>query len=367
MTKQISRSQFGQTSEITESNKSQPNPASQKTERPMASERANDSPLGVATNMASATTDHSYTSVATAMVPPMAVKPAKKLNPVAARISPFQPGLQLVSVSSPPILPLVRTAFTCLATENGRELGIPMPIVEEVVSVFSGSPRQLEQAQLFAVANPPATSSIVSVTKRCAAPEKLDWTNYGGQYALLPIIEDAKGWVIIEQTTVGAITPAFLQGLIQIDHAAKQAGTWVMLLIAGSDRADVSQLTHVCGDLIEVAQCEPDVDCDTAFSIDCVGIRDLNSLGVGKTMCNVQLIDSVFHRRYTRFVSADLETRIMCELRGQQKSLDEIGSIFKINKSTVFRRLQGLPIPRPEEVDQDWLDRNLEALPSKSS
>jgi len=103
------------------------------------------------------------------------------------------------------------------------------------------------------------------------------------------------------------------------------------------------------------------VDCDTAFSIDCVGIRDLNSLGVGKTMCNVKLTDRVFHRRYERFVAADLDTRIMCALRGQKKSLDEIGNIFKINKSTVLRRLQGLPIPRPEEVDQAWLDRNLEA------
>jgi len=367
MNKPIPRTQFAQTSESAESSKSQPDPASQKTELPMASERANDSPLDVATNMASATFDHSCTSDATSVITPMAVKPAKKFNPIVMGISPFEPGLQIVNVLSTPILPMVRSAFTCLATEKGRELGIPMPIVEEVVSVFSGSPRQLEQAQLFAVANPPATSSVVSVTKRCAAPEKLDWTNYGGQYALLPIIEDAKGWVIIEQTTVGGITPAFLQGLIQIAHAAKQAGTWVMLLIAGSDRADVSQLTHVCGDLIEVAECEPDVDCDAAFSIDCVGIRDLNSLGVGKTLCNVKLTDGVFHRRYERFVAADLDTRIMRALRGLEKSQDEIGSLFKINKSTVLRRLRGLPIPRPEEVDQDWLDRNLEALPSKSS
>lgn len=366
MNKQIPRTQFNQTSESAESNKAQPNPTSQKTELPMASERANDSPLGVATNMASATFDHSCASDATSVVTPLAVKPARKFNPVVTKISPFQPGLLLVSVSCTPIMPLVRSTFTCLAKEGGRELGIPMPIVEEVVSVFSGNPRHLEQAQLFAAANPSATSNVVSVTKRCAAPERLDWT-YGGLYALLDIIGEAKGWVIIEQTTAAPITPAVLQGFIRIGHAAEQAGVCVMLLMICSDQANVSQLTHVCSDLIEVAECEPDVDCDTAFSIDCVGIRDLNSLGVGKTLCNVKFADGVFHRRYERFVAPDLDTRIMCALRGQQKSLDEIGSIFKINKSTVFRRLQGLPIPCPDEVDQDWLDRNLEALPSRSS
>lgn len=367
MTEPIPRTEINRTSASAESNDARPNSINQKAEFPMASESANDSLLGVATNMASATVDHSCTADATSVITPMAVKPAKKFNPVVTGISPFEPGLVIVSVPSAQILPLVRNAFTCSAIEKNRTLGIPMPLVDEVVSVFSGNPRQLEQAQLFAVANPPATSNVVSVTKKCAAPEKLDWTNYGGQYALLPIIEKAKGWVIIEQTAVGTITPAFLQGLIPIGHAAKQAGTWVMLLIAGSDRVDVSQLTHVCGDLIEVAECEPDVDCDTAFSIDCVGIRDLNSLGVGKTMCNVKLTEGVFHRRYERFIAADLDTRIMRALRGQHKSLDEIGSIFKINKSTVLRRLQGLPIPRPEEVDQEWLDRNLEALSPKSS
>lgn len=367
MNQQIPRPRTNQTIESAECNKAQPNPTSQKTDIPMASERANDSPLGVAIGMASEKTDHTYASDATAVVPPMAAQPTKKPNPVVSGISPFQPGLLLVSVSSVQILPLVRNALTCLAIEMSRELGIPMPVVEAVVSLYSGNPRQLEQAQLFASANPPATSGATASTKKCIALEKLDWTSSGGLYALLPIIDEAKGWVIVEQTIAGPISPATLQGLRRIAQTAEQAEARVMLFLAGMEKIDVSLLADVCGDLIEVAECEPDVDCDTAFSIDCVGIRDLNSLGVGKTMCNVQLMDGVFHRRYKRFVSVDLETRIMSELRGQQKSLDEIGSIFKINKSTVLRRIQGLPIPRPEDVDQDWLDRNLEALSSISA
>lgn len=298
----------------------------------------------------------------------VANKTTDVISLLTAGISPFSPGSTIVAVHQASLLPHVRHSMTDLAVAMSTALGIPMPNVESVLSVFSGNKRQLEQAEFFAAVNPLPTTGASHDFKTCAALDTLDWTSNEGQYLLLPLIAGAKGrWVIVEQEISGSITPTIAQGLIRIDHAARQAGVYVLLMIACSDRMDVSQLAHVCGDLIEVARCEPDVDCDTAFSIDCVGIRNLNSLGIGKTMCSVKLTDGVFHRRYERFVAADLDTRIMRALRGLQKSQDEIGSLFKINKSTVLRRLQGLPIPRPEEVDQDWLDRNLEALPSKSS
>ena len=287
---------------------------------------------------------------------------------LTAGISPFSPGSTIVAVHQASLLPHVRHAMTNLAVAMSTALGIPMPNVESVLSVFSGNKRQLEQAEFFAAVNPLPTTGASHDFKTCAALDRLDWTSNEGQYLLLPLIAGAKGrWIIVEQEISGSITPTIAQGLIRIDHAARQAGVCALLIIACSDRMDVSQLAHVCGDLIEVARCEPDVDCDTAFSIDCVGIRSLNSLGIGKTMCSVKLTEGVFYRSYAPFVSADLDTRIMCALRGQQKSLDEIGSILKSNKSTVLRRIQGLPIPRAEDVNQDWLDRNLEALPSKSS
>jgi len=49
------RTEISRTSESTEGNEARPNSISQKAEVPMASERANDSQLGVATNMVSAT------------------------------------------------------------------------------------------------------------------------------------------------------------------------------------------------------------------------------------------------------------------------------------------------------------------------
>lgn len=288
-----------------------------------------------------------------------AEKNASAFNPLIAGIGPFQPGLIIVSVPSSQLLAPARNAFTCLVLEKSSVLGIPVQDHESVFSVYSGNPRQLEQAQLFAAANPLSTTSVPHASKTCCAQDKLDWTSNEGLHLLLPTIEGATGWVICEQPSRGQITPAMSQGIIQIGNAAKTAGVWVVLILVCPGELQKSQLSHVCDEYIEVAQCEPDIGIDMAFSIDCVGIRDMNSHGIGKVMCSVKLADGVFHRRYDPYISACFETRIMWILRGQGKTLEEIGSILKKDKSTILRRLQGLPVPRRVEMGPDWLERNL--------
>src|ERR1035437_4258768 len=98
-------------------------------------------------------------------------------------------------------------------------------------------------------------------------------------------------------------------------------------------------LNQYCDEYIEVAPCEPDLEFDIAFSIDCVGLRDLNHFGIGKKMCSVRFSEGTFIRRYDSYISSSLKTRVLWTLRGQGRTLEEIGGILKVNKSTVLRRL----------------------------
>ena len=287
-------------------------------------------------------------------------KSAAVVNTVFDTICPIRHGLTIVSVPDESHLPHVMFSFIALARKKGSELGIPMPEAESVTSVHSGSPRDLEAVERFATANPDNNSWAPHVLKIFAAPHKLDLTSPEGQQLLQPIIEGSKGSVVILELVIhGPITPAVSQGLIRIGNEAKKAGVYVTLIVACSGKLQSSQLSYLCDEYIEVTQCEADVGFDMAFAIDCVGIRDLNSRGIGKTMCSETIINGEFKRRYAPFVSANHETRIIWYLRGQGNTLEEIGNLLKINKSTVSRRLRGLPAPRSVDRAQNWLDRNL--------
>lgn len=286
-------------------------------------------------------------------------KPVAEINPLSELISPIPPGLTIVCVSDATYLPHAKSAFTNLALKKSRELGLPMPDAKVVFSVDSGNQRQLEEAQLFASANFSGKTSVPHESKTCPAPQKIDWLSNEGLQFLLQFIKGDKRLVILDLTIVGPISAAVLQGFLWIRNAAQQADVFVMLIVACSGGTQKYSLSNVCDELIEVHPCEPDVGVDLAFSIDCVGIRNLNSLGVGKTMCSVKLVNGVFRHRYARYISAEHETRIMWALRGNGNTLEEIGVLLKVHKSTILRRLQGLPRPSNLVMGEDWLSRNL--------
>lgn len=275
-------------------------------------------------------------------------------------ISPVEPGLCIVSVPDPSYLNPVRLAVTKMLLEARNVLDIPFPVIGNVISLFSGNRRQLEQANALAAINTPTTGVVLHEFKSCVARDKLDWSSNEGQFALKPIMEQAKGGIILEQTMVCPISPAVTHGLNQISNVAQSVGAYAILLLATSSERDCLQLSHVCDELIEVAPCEPDVGDDAAFSFDCVGLRELNSLGIGKTMCSVKFSEGLLQHRFDPFISSNLETRVMWTMRGQGMSLDDIGAQFKKHKSSVFRRLRSLPKPRHMDLPKDWLSNNLE-------
>lgn len=284
-------------------------------------------------------------------------------------LSPVATGLTVFNVRDSSLLPLAKQVVTKWVLEKTNALGIPGPEVKSVISVFSGNPRQQEQARVIAAANTSVSNGVSHEFKICAARGKLVWTSDEGLCIALPMIVQANECLIFEQMISGPITPAVAQGLMQIASAAQRAGAFVILLLVCLGDCDSLQLMPICDEVIEVAPCEPDVGDDAAFSFDCVGVRELNSIGIGKTMCSVQFADGAFHYRYEPFISSNLETRVMWTMRGQGMKLDDIGAQFKMHKTSVMRRLESLPKPRHLDLPKDWLSNNLEmfSVPSRGA
>jgi len=239
--------------------------------------------------------------------------------------------------------------------------------VEAVHSLISGSPRFIEQSMIFAKAHASSAGKAISL-KVCHAQARLDWASKEGFHVFADYVYDAKdGILIAEQVIPGSITPDISQVMIRIGNAGKKANSRVFFLVVCSNEPKKSLLSEICDEYIEIDPCEPEVGSELAFSVDCIGIRDLNSLGIGKTMCSIKFSDGVFQHRFDPFISSNLETRVMWTMRGQGKSLDDIGAQFKKHKSSVLRRLQPLPKPRHLDLPKDWLSNNLEMFSVPSS
>ncbi len=282
-------------------------------------------------------------------------------NHLVPLISPIPLGLTIVSIREASLTPHVRNTFEQLALTGSTKLGIPMSKVKEVLSLYSGNVRQLEQAMALKNANVPPKKPVKHNFRACGSREGFDWFSDEGFCVLEPIIKEADGWLTLEQCSVGPVTVSIADGLFRIRNAAQQAGVWVMVFLVCQEGYEKSRLHEFCDEYIEVSPCEPDIGGETAFSIDCVGLRNLNPLGIGITMCSVKLSEGQFRRRYTPYISSNLETRVMWILRGQGKTLEEIGSLLQKNRSSVLRRLQGLPTPKPVNMADRWLERYLDS------
>jgi len=283
-------------------------------------------------------------------------------EPMAPKLSAIPKGLTIINCSDALDTAEVRNTFDRLATMGSSKLGIPMGPPSKVTSIYPEAGRRMEQAKYLFSANPalknPKNHAFMAVGSR----DRFDWCSPEGLNTLLPLVASATGWLMFEQQVMWPFSPIFATGLTHISNAAKQAGVRVMMFVVCADRCEKTALDQLCEEYIEVTSCEPNPDCRTAFVIDCVNIRHLNSHGLGKTMCSVNLAAGVLYRQFEQFVSHDLSDRVIWILRGQGKTEEEIGTVVGLNKSNVSRRLKGLPPPRKAGVRADWIDRYLEGV-----
>jgi hypothetical protein len=236
-----------------------------------------------------------------------------------------------------------------------------------MTSVYVGNPRRIEQARILADAGATGLTLAKHAYESVGVRGGFSWCGDAGLHILRPLIERAEGWLSVEQYLEGPVAPDQAEAMIRLRQAAKQAGVRVMLFLTCTDGLAKSRVGDICDEAIEVEACEPDPGVDIAFSIDCLGLDGLHSLGLGRTMCSVRVSDSTIRHVFESFVAPDLESRVMWLLRGQGKSLAEIGAMLKRNKTTVLRRLTGLPAPRRVKLADGWLEACLECLPVAES
>lgn len=277
-----------------------------------------------------------------------------------ADISPISIGLTIVNILDPSLLPDTRSALEKMVRDPKPGHPIFLEEVESITSIYCGNRRRLEHAKVMAAVSLPQKSNIQHNHRLIESRHGVNWGSDEGVCVLTPIVRKSQGLVTLEQELSGPVTPAFVDGMLRIRQTSKIARNRVMLFLVNTDPVEKTQLDGFCDEYFEIAPCEPDIDCYIAFSIDCVALRNLNRLGIGKSMCNAKLYDGLIHRTYAPFLSEKFVTRLVWYMRGNGMSYTEIGKLIKADKSNAFRCLKGLPPPMPITKPKDWLKRSLE-------
>lgn len=278
-------------------------------------------------------------------------------------ISTLAAGANLVFVSDKLPLNIIKAAFAKQIAEKGSIAGMPLPSdIRSIESIITGAVRGIEQAKAIYFASRPADNSIPLIFKSVGSKYTFDWLTQEGRIALLELINKSDGCLMVEQPFIEKYTSTIAESVIIANSAAERANVRLVIFISCPDGADTSLLNNCCQELFLVERCDPNPGCQFAFSVDCVGLRDLNLLGIGKAMCNVNLSEGSFTYHYEMFISSSLKSRIMWLMRGQGSSLEEIGTALSRDKSSIQRKLKKLPPPKHVRMPEGWQNQYLASI-----
>lgn len=275
----------------------------------------------------------------------------------------IEAGLTIIAMSAQNLAIHVKNIFEKAVLKQKTISHVGMPVVEEMLSLHTGSARQMAQERAFIILNEQEGGNVKHEYEELPSRGNFDYLTDAGQLVLISKIDElGAGVLTLTYVISGSFTPLVLSALMNIGNAAKQAGTFVLMFVVCDPTFNKLSLQPLCDELIVVDVCEPDVDYDLAFSIEFVGLKEMGIVGVGKSMCQIKSSKGKLIHWSRTFIASDLETRAMWVMRQQEMTLDAIGKHFGgLHKSNVSKRLKGLPNPPSYKVNEDWVKQYLVA------
>lgn len=186
-------------------------------------------------------------------------------------------GVIVIQMTTEKLLPEVRAAVEQSATQ-GSDKFLCLPGVTSITSIHSGGGRRVALAEILNAANKTQAGGI--------DPEiivygkgTVDWFCTAGISILTQHLDSSADLVIIEQVLKGPATPAVTDALLQLSYIARATDVRLVVVLSCPESLEKSGLSERVDEYILVKECAPYPGYVTAFSIDNINLRLLNSLG----------------------------------------------------------------------------------------
>jgi hypothetical protein len=225
-----------------------------------------------------------------------------------------------------------------------------------VVSLHSGTARSFEQIRLLAALCTDGADGEAEIEQRHIGRDGFDPCRDESISSLLAVLDPLPNSLIcVDQPFTAPLPDHVVEGITRLKQAAVAAGSHIMLFSSHVPASIRAQLTRIVDEVIDVEECEPEPGARLSFHIRWLGSMHLAGLDEASVMCSVRVTDRRYTYKGERFIAKDVKGRVMWLLRCQGWSLEAIGSLLKLNRSTVKRRLDQLPPLREISRPEDWL------------
>ena len=285
----------------------------------------------------------------------------KKLSKLAKSlpaVSELKTGLTLVVGHYGELIHFVHYVMVKELSMGAANLPVPMPECSSVLCVQSGPLRQLEQLQGLRAQlglSAPTFEKCQFVDR--VASRALDWSNPASVSIIcrLNIVKDG-GCVVLQQPPD---QNPDLQGLLELRRAAEKYKARIILFCPTV--AEEPKFSSVANEIFVATPCDSNPGFDDGFVVSCPELASPLSPASGKVLCCVRLGDDGLETEITPYVADDLKTRLMAILKADEWSMEKIGQLAGLNKSTVSRRLRMVSGAVPDGWDDAMLAEWLEA------
>jgi hypothetical protein len=276
--------------------------------------------------------------------------------PALLDLVPFRPGVVLVTFDAAESGFHARHLLEAHAAQGKSSLSLPFPPAAPVISLQTGTSRSFAQMRSFRGLCPQLAAA--NVEHRHAGREDFDFLREEGFQVLLDAVSTpSAGWVSLEQSFGEPLPQHVIEGFTRARHEALGASKHIMLFSSAPSPVLRQQIARFVDEVVEIDTCEPDPNARHSFSVRWSGARFVGDLGTGAVMVSVRLQNDRYRYRGAAYVSKDLAGRVMWRLRCADWTLQTIADLFRLNRSSVKRRLDQMPPVRPMRLPAGWLER----------
>ena len=283
-------------------------------------------------------------------------KPQERAIPIKkarrSKLTPISRGLTVILAESPTALNIAQAMFEHSIVNEKNELGVMLPDADRRVVIGSFSKRAMDAAQMLQ-ADAEGTPFIREDVGRDGY---FNVFSPAGISAIAARLKDGPT-VLFAIDSGSASTTDAREFMTEINRMAKEFASCVFVLtLRGTHDADALAYRF---EVFDVSDCEPEHGFIAGARLRLAGVNDLWSKNTVDVMCSVQIVNGKLRPDIQRFHGKTKVDRAIARLRYEGKSLQVIGDMAGIDKSTVSRRLKDLPPVTKKQWDDNWLTEAL--------
>lgn len=274
--------------------------------------------------------------------------PRKKITKIAdalrVALSPVQSGVVCFIVRDVSLMLPLRLVVQLHVLSATPISDVPIMAKETVTSLYGSSSRD---------------ASLSDALARCAvnAPQQIDKLYHArvdncrifnplsneGVHVTLENLQD-HGCVAAEHSIVGMPRDEMIDAINRLDAGSRKRNGLVLLFLSCPPNTDATWLRQHCDEVFIIDKCEPGPGASIAYSMTALSLESQHANGIGRTMFEISYQGTNWSSTSSVFIAAKAEDRAIWFARREGEYLETIANWMDVDKSTVKRRQDNLPL-----------------------